>query len=65
MIVPNGYNLGRDWFVEQAVAGSSWQGMYWQAEVEWQPGLLAPGHHNVNHNISQDGLIAILTVYRI
>ena len=65
MIVPNGYNVGRDWFVERALDGSSWKGMWWQAEVEWHTGLLEPGHRNVNHNISQDGLTAVLTVYRI
>lgn len=65
MIVPNGYNVGRDWFVERALDGTSWKGMWWQAEVEWHTGLLEPGHHNVNHNISQDGVTAVLTVYRI
>jgi len=65
MIVPDGYNLGRDWLVERALEGSYWKGMWWHTEVEWQTGLLAPGHHDINHNISQDGLIAILTVYRI
>ncbi|KAF8522038.1 hypothetical protein JB92DRAFT_2807462 [Gautieria morchelliformis] len=64
-IVPNGYNLGRDWFVERALEGSTWKGMWWQAEVEWQPGLLEPGHRGINHNISQDGLIAIVTVHRL
>jgi len=64
-IVPNGYNIGRDWLVERAVAGSSWHGMWWKAEVEWHEGLLEPGHQHINHNISQDGRTAILTVYRL
>jgi len=64
-IVPNGYNLGRDWLVQRAVAGTSWQGRYWAAEVNWYEGLLDPGHRNINHNISQDGVTAILTVYRL
>ncbi|KAF8510500.1 hypothetical protein BU17DRAFT_55307 [Hysterangium stoloniferum] len=63
MIVPNGYNLGRDWLVKRAIAGTSWRGMYWAAEVDWHEGLLEPGRQNINHNISQDGVTAILTVY--
>lgn len=44
-IVKNGYNLGRDWFVERALAGSHWKGhtIWWRAEVEWRTGLLEPG----------------------
>ena len=43
MIVPNGYNIGRDWFVEKAAAGSYSKGMWWKADVEWREGLLEPG----------------------
>ncbi|KAK7022105.1 hypothetical protein R3P38DRAFT_2959395 [Favolaschia claudopus] len=94
-IVANGYNLGRDWLVEQALAGSElwirhgespefwvphedeelsvgwpWPGtggeqMQWRAEVEWVSGLLAPGRRGINHNIAQDGRVAILTVSRV
>ena len=44
-IVKNGYNLGRDWFVKRALAGSLWKGhqIWWRAEVEWRTGLLEPG----------------------
>jgi hypothetical protein len=45
MIVPDGYNIGRDWFVEKATAGSHWKGMWWKADVEWRQGLLEPGKH--------------------
>ena len=45
MIVPNGYNIGRDWFVDKATAGSHWKGMWWKADVEWREGLLEPGNH--------------------
>lgn len=65
MIVPDGYNIGRDWLVERAVAGTSWKGTYWEAEVEWHEGLLEPGRKGINHKIPQDGVTAILTVYRI
>lgn len=42
-IVPNGYNLGRDYIVEQATAGTHWKGKWWKADVEWRHGLLPPG----------------------
>ena len=45
MIVPDGYNIGRNWFVEKATAGSYLKGKWWKAEVEWREGLLEPGRH--------------------
>jgi len=65
MIVPDGYNIGRDWFVDKATAGSYWKGMWWKADVEWREGLLKPGKHGVNHGIAQDGVVAILTIRRL
>jgi len=65
MIVPNGYNIGRDWFVEKATAGSYSKGMWWKADVEWREGLLEPGSDGVNHGIAQDGVVAILTIHRL
>jgi len=65
MIVPNGYNIGRNYFVQQATAGSYWRGKWWKAEVEWREGLLSPGKTGVNHGIEQDGLVAILTIHRL
>ncbi|KAH7909235.1 hypothetical protein BJ138DRAFT_1173786 [Hygrophoropsis aurantiaca] len=65
MIVPNGYNIGRDLLVDNAASGSSWNGMSWRADVEWREGLLEPGSKGVNHAIAQDGRIAILTVHRL
>ncbi|KAF7299763.1 hypothetical protein HMN09_00982200 [Mycena chlorophos] len=107
-IVANGYNLGRDWFVEQALAASesqrsAWvpygdlgprairdlirsqplwpaaarvekrgwlwpstgERLRWRAEVEWVWGLLPPGRKGVNHNIAQDGRVAVLTIHRV
>lgn len=43
LIVPDGYNKGRDWLVERAVEGGRWKGMWWKADVEWKEGLLKPG----------------------
>jgi len=42
-IVPNGYNLGRDWLVDRAIEGGRWKGMWWKAKVEWRSGLLEAG----------------------
>ncbi|KAI0772213.1 hypothetical protein BC629DRAFT_1291472 [Irpex lacteus] len=64
-IEDDGYNLGRDWFVEQAVAGSHWSGMWWRAEVEWRTGLMPAGNKSINHGIPVDGRVAILTVQRL
>ena len=49
-IVKNGYNLGRDWFVKRALAGSLWKGhqIWWRATVEWHTGLLEPGSKGVS-----------------
>jgi hypothetical protein len=41
--VPNGYDIGRDLLVERAVAGGRHNGVWWEADVAWVPGLLAPG----------------------
>ncbi|KIK69788.1 hypothetical protein GYMLUDRAFT_212647 [Collybiopsis luxurians FD-317 M1] len=66
MIVPNGYNIGRDFVVEQAVSSPThWNSLWWRAEVEWVEGLLEPGSVGVNHGIEQDGLVAVLTVSRL
>lgn len=81
MIVPDGYNVGRDWLVGKAVEGGYWKGFWWKAEVEWREGLLEPGSEGefsvclwwwmligavgVNHDIEQDGRVAILTVIRL
>jgi hypothetical protein len=66
-IVKDGYNLGRDWFVERALAGSHQKGhnVWWTAKVEWRTGLLEPGSKGVNHGIPQDGRVAVLTVLRV
>lgn len=65
MIVPNGYNLGRDWLVEAATSGTYWRGRWWKAELEWRTDLLEPGDKDVNHGIEQDGRVAVLLVVRL
>jgi len=64
-IADNGYNIGRDLIVTRAAAGSRWQTMWWTADVEWVEGLLEPGSGGINHNITQDGRVAVLTVRRL
>jgi len=49
MIVPDGYNIGRDLLVDSATSVSRWNGMWWQADVEWRKGLLEPGYHGQQH----------------
>jgi len=61
-IVPDGYNIGRDFLVERALKGGKWKGTAWRAEVEWSEDLLEAGKDGVNHGIEQDGRVAILTV---
>ncbi|GJE91633.1 hypothetical protein PsYK624_077830 [Phanerochaete sordida] len=61
----DGYNLGRDFFVERAIAGSHWQGKWWRAEIEWREGLMPRGRRGINHGIAVDGRVAILTVKRL
>ncbi|KJA23241.1 hypothetical protein HYPSUDRAFT_40055 [Hypholoma sublateritium FD-334 SS-4] len=65
VIAPDGYNIGRDWFVERAIEGKNWKGIWWKADLEWREGLLLPGRKGVNHGIEQDGRVAVLTVKRL
>lgn len=44
----DGYNVGRDYFVERAVAGSHWDGKWWKAEVEWREGLMPRGRRGMS-----------------
>jgi len=65
MIVDNGWNIGRDYIVEKATSLTSWKGKVWQAEVEWRADLLEPGKEGINHEIEQDGRVAVLKVHRV
>lgn len=64
-IVPNGWNLGRDWFVNRAVEGTRHHGRWWKADVEWRMDLLEEGSDGINHGIAQDGRVGVLTVKRL
>lgn len=71
-ISTNGYDVGRNLLVDAATRGGSFKGKSWRASVEWKTGLLPSGsqgmytstHAGINHNISLDGRVAILHVYR-
>jgi len=63
-IIPDGYNIGRDLFVDAALQGGIWDGSWWMADVKWETGLLEAGYRNINHFIAQDGRVAVITVYR-
>ncbi|KZS92121.1 hypothetical protein SISNIDRAFT_394690, partial [Sistotremastrum niveocremeum HHB9708] len=62
VIAPDGYNLGRNWFVERALQGGKTGAVQWTAKVEWNEDLLEPGRKGINHGIKQDGRVAIVTV---
>jgi len=64
-IVPNGYDIGRDLFVSTAVnngATTSFGGVTYSATSQNITGLLQPGSTGVNHGISIDGIVVLLTV---
>lgn len=61
----DGYNNGRDLLVEAAERGGKWKIWQWKATTEWVDGLLEQGRHGINHNISQDGRVAVLNVQRV
>ncbi|KAF9031457.1 hypothetical protein BJ165DRAFT_1358303 [Panaeolus papilionaceus] len=65
IIVADGWNLGRDWFVQRAIQGGKWKDNWWKAEVEWRTDLLEEGDEGINHHIPQDGRVAVLTVNRV
>lgn len=66
MIIPDGYNIGRDKFVMQSQKEkdgiTSFFFTKYKTTVEYVGGLMPPGIEGVNHDIPVDGLSAILTV---
>lgn len=67
MIIPNGYNIGRNQLVQMAL-GKNKDGMTsfmltkYSTKVEFVAGLMPQGMQGVNHDIAVDGLTAVLTV---
>lgn len=67
MIVPNGYNVGRNQLVQVALGKAkngktSFMWTKYKTEVQFVAGLMPQGVQGVNHDISVDGLTAVLTV---
>lgn len=67
MIVPNGYNVGRNELVRQALGKAkdgrtSFMLTRYKTEVQFVAGLMPQGVQGVNHDIAVDGLTAVLTV---
>jgi len=62
-IVPNGYDLGRDSLVKLATTTTTGNnGITYSASSTIITGLLPSGSAGVNHGISQDGNVILLTV---
>ncbi|KAL9938834.1 hypothetical protein V8E36_002553 [Tilletia maclaganii] len=61
----DGYNIGRDLLIESAERGGIWQHYHWRASTQWVEGLMEPGRQGINHNISIDGRVVVLTVRRV
>lgn len=64
MIESDGYDLGRDNLVSRAnsSSGTSNAGVSYKTSVQMVSGLLPSGSAGINHGISVDGLVAVLTV---
>ncbi|KAH9059325.1 hypothetical protein EDB87DRAFT_1736143 [Lactarius vividus] len=56
-ISPDGYNIGRDKFVQGALGASGYHTV-----AQNITGLLAPGSAGINHGIATDGIVVLLTV---
>lgn len=63
-IVSDGYDRGRDDLVSRAnsTGGTSNAGVSYTTSVQMVSGLLTQGSSGINHGISIDGLVAVLTV---
>jgi len=61
-IVPDGYDLGRDSLVVRATGNTTFGTNQYTTTSYWVTGLLQPGVEGINHNISIDGRVAVVTV---
>jgi len=66
MIKPNGYDIGRDTLVAEALSAGDGKtkhdGVTYTTTVQMYSGLLQPGTKGINHAISIDGNVAVLTI---
>ncbi|KAF8169843.1 hypothetical protein K438DRAFT_223987 [Mycena galopus ATCC 62051] len=60
----DGYNIGRDLLVQRAARarGTSYKGVRYATTARTLEGLMSPGKVGVNHNITTDGLVVLLTI---
>jgi len=61
-IVPDGYDLGRNDLVAKATGKTTYLENHYTTTAYYVSGLLNNGSQGINHNISIDGLVAVLTV---
>jgi len=61
-IVPDGYNIGRDLFVSNALGTTNFGGTTYSTTAQNLTGLLPVGSAGVNHGIAIDGIVTLLTV---
>jgi len=62
MIVPNGYNLGRDKLIAAAVGVRSYGDVTYNTTVVDISDIMNAGIQGVNHAIAVDGIVKLLTV---
>ncbi|KAI0042918.1 hypothetical protein FA95DRAFT_508522 [Auriscalpium vulgare] len=61
-IVADGYDIGRNDLVSNAVGTTSHNGVTYHTVAQNISGLLAAGADGVNHGIATDGIVTLLTV---
>jgi len=61
-IVPDGYDIGRDSLMVRATGNTQYAGNQYTTSSYFVTGLLQPGTQGINHNISIDGRVGVLTV---
>jgi len=61
-IVPDGYDIGRNLLVSNAVGITTFGGVKYSTTAENITGLLTPGSAGVNHGIATDGITTLLRV---
>jgi len=61
-IVPDGYDIGRNLLVSNAIGITSFGRVTYSTTAENITGLLAPGSAGVNHGIATDGITTLLRV---
>ncbi|KIY53704.1 hypothetical protein FISHEDRAFT_32828 [Fistulina hepatica ATCC 64428] len=61
-VMPNGYDLGRNRLAESAVGTHKYDGKTYTTTAENITGLLEAGSTGINHDISIDGIVTLLTI---